>query len=125
MTRHATTAAALAAVLAGFVVLAGLLMPAPAAEAAQAPPAAAVQVQTPVTAEDAFLAALLGPGTGIPANADALLIAADLVCEGITAEVPVMVMADGTAADLSLTDEEARHFVNTAAVTWCQRDDSL
>jgi hypothetical protein len=92
------------------------------ADAAPAAPAPAVQVQTltaPAPAADAFLMALVGPGTEVPANAEELLLAADRVCEGVTAEVPVMVTADTLAAELGLTDEEARHLVNTAAVTHC------
>lgn len=116
MTRTIATAAALLALIGAAVALiAALLMP---------NPASAVSAPAPVPATatgelDGFLAAL-APSTDLsPEQAADLLAAADLVCEGVTAEVPVMVMADTLAADLGLTDEEARHLVNTAATVYC------
>lgn len=122
MSRHATVTALLfTAVAAAFGLLAAVLMPAGPAQAVQERPAAAAaaEAQAPAAAPDPFLVALMGPGTGIPANAEELLAAADRVCGGIAAEVPVMVMADALTVELSLTDEEARHFVNTAATVRC------
>jgi hypothetical protein len=117
VTRRTSALAALALLVLTLVGLALMLRPAPA-EAVQPAPAPAVVHVTPET-PDAFLRTLVGDGTHLPPNAEELSLAADRVCEGITAGVPVMVMADTAAAQLALTDEEARHLVNTAAVTRC------
>jgi hypothetical protein len=115
--RPAVTALAFAAVLALGALLAAVLMPNPTAQAA---PAVEVAEVAPVVAEPAapFLVALLGD-SGTPENAGELLLAADRVCEGLTAGVPVVVMADGIAAEFGVDDEQARHFVNTAGVVHC------
>lgn len=126
MSRHATVTALLfTAVVAAFGILAAVLMPAAPAQAVQERAVTAVQVQGPAAAPDAFLVALVGPGTEVPANAEELLLAADRVCEGFTAEVPLVVMADALTVELSLTDEEARHFVNTAGVIHCAAPSSV
>lgn len=111
--RTARLVAAFALVLAGFALIAVALMPSSPARAVAATEApAAVEV-------DPFLVAL-APGTHFaPEHADALLAAADRVCEGVTAEVPVVDMANALAESLGLTDEEARDFVNTAATVHC------
>ncbi len=75
-------------------------------------------VSRSVTA-DPFVVALM-PGTEVsPARARALLTAADRVCEGLVAEVPVVVMADSIAARFGVDDTQARHFVNLAATSHC------
>jgi hypothetical protein len=89
------------------------------ADAVQAPAVeVAPAVEAPALDEDPFLLALLGDA-GLPENAEELLLAADRVCEGVTAEVPVVVMADTVAAEFSVDDEQAREFVNLAATIRC------
>lgn len=114
------TAAAFALVVAGFAILANLLLPADApAAVAEAP--AVVAVETPAPAVDPLLAAL-APSTDLaPEQAARLLDAADRVCEGLTAGVPVAIMSTDLMHDLSLTGEEARDLVNTAALIHCAR----
>jgi hypothetical protein len=113
---HARTLAAFALVVAAFATLATILTSGTPATALQAAPA----VETPTVQVDPFLVSLVGAGVDLPADhAAELLLAADRVCEGITAEVPVVDMADALVRDLGLTDEEARHFVNTAAMVHC------
>lgn len=132
MRRHLTTAALAALVISGFALLVALLMPATAGAVVQTQaPSAAPQVAAPAlppaagasaTEEpSAFLTALVGPATDLTAaQAGDLLAAADRVCEGAAAGVPVMDMADALAGELALTDEEARHLVNTAATVHCR-----
>lgn len=89
-----------------------LTPPANAATFVAAEPAARSTVDPLLTA--------LAPGSDLaPDTAAALLAAADRVCEGVTAEVPVVDMANALTVELSLTDEEARTFVNTAATVHC------
>ncbi len=125
MSRTARTAAALLILAAALAGLVALLMPSPAAHAAQEPAPATWQADTAAEPADAFLAAL-APATDLsPAQAAALTEAADRVCEGLTAQVDLLTMQNAlTAAPLPglngpLTDEEARHLVNTAAVVHC------
>lgn len=132
MTRAATTSVLTALLLAAFAGLAVLLLPAsagavtatdhgqpPVVAATALPPGAVAPAQA--DAPDAFLAALLGPATDLaPGQAETLTAAADRVCEGFTAGVPVVVMADRLSAELGLTDEEARHLVNTAGTVHCR-----
>lgn len=71
--------------------------------------------------EQQRMAALVGEGVGYTAQqAEALTTAADLVCEGITAEVPMVDMSTFLVADYGLTDDEARTFVANAATTHCR-----
>jgi hypothetical protein len=121
VSRAARTAAAFALLLAAFGVLAALLMPAPAAHALQEGPAPAAEPQTPDAPADAFLTALVGPGTDLtPQQAADLTAAADRVCEGFyVADVPVAVMTDGLMRELTLTGEEARHLIDTATAVRC------
>jgi hypothetical protein len=117
--RHAVTALVLLAVAALLGLMAALLMPAPPAQAVQAPPTPATQPVTPADTGDAFLAAL-APATDLPADtAAALTEAADRVCEGFTAGVPVAVMTTTLMGELSLTGEEARTLVGVATSTRC------
>jgi len=113
---HARTLAAFALVVAAFAVLASILTSGTPAVALQAAPPA-VEALAPVEV-DPFLRDLLGDA-GIPANADELLLAADRVCEGVTAGVSVAEMSTVTMRDLGITGEEARHLVNLAATTRC------
>lgn len=113
--RTLSTVVLAALTLAGFALLVALLVP---ADAGAVQPAPVALVQAPALDEDPFLGALLGDA-GLPANAEDLSLAADRVCEGVTAEVPVVVMADAIAAEFSVDDEQAREFVNLAATVRC------
>jgi hypothetical protein len=123
--RSARTAAVLAAtalVLAVGALLAIVLTPNPGANAAQPGPAAEAPAEwvEPAPVEvDPFLAALVGEGTEVPANSAELLLAADRVCEGLTAGVDLLTMQDGIAVEFGVGDEEARLFVNLAAGIHC------
>lgn len=77
------------------------------------PAAATVEAPAPL------LVALAPASDFTPEHAAVLVEAADRVCEGATAGVPVVEMADRLVVELSLTDEEARTFVNTAATVHC------
>jgi len=114
----------LAAVIAllGAAVIAGL-----AASATFAPADASPRPDGPryahVTAhldaqDDPFLAAL-APGSDMSdARAKTLLIAADQVCEGLTADVPIATMTTELVY-LGMTGEEARAFVDLADRVHC------
>jgi hypothetical protein len=118
MRRHLTTALLFAAVTLGFAALAATLLPTAAERPAVVELAPALR--STAAEPSPFLVALLGDGTHLDAaQVEELTAAADRVCEGVTADVPVMVMADTLAGELSLTDEEARHLVNTAATVHC------
>jgi len=91
------------------------------ADAVQPAPAVvepAPVVEAPALADDPFLGALLGDA-GLPENAEELSLAADRVCEGFTAEVPLVVMADTIAVEFGVDDEQAREFVNLAGTIRC------
>ena len=71
-------------------------------------------------ADAALLAAIVGPGVDLStAQADALLLWADLTCESFTAEVPVAVQTRTLMDALGITGPEAREFVNRVAVVHC------
>jgi hypothetical protein len=121
MRRTVTTAALLAVVAAGIGLLAALLMPAPAS-ALQTPADPAPRVSAPADAPqaaDGFLTALLGDTEVDPAVAAELSLAADRVCEGVTAGVDRATMATTLSAELSLTPAEAHWLVSTAETTRC------
>jgi hypothetical protein len=127
MRRHATTAVLAAAVLTAFAALAAILLPASAGAVQPAQRPATVELapamHSTATTGSPFLTALVGPGTDLTeGQAAELIAAADRVCEGFTAGVPVAVMSTTLMTELSLTGEEARHLVNTAAVLHCATD---
>jgi hypothetical protein len=115
-TRSALTLTALALFLAAGAVAAVLALPNTDAAAVQVP---APVVKAPAEQLDPFLVALIGEGVDFPANADELSLAADRVCEGLTAEVPLVYLADGIADEFGVDDTEARRFVNLAGVIRC------
>jgi Protein of unknown function (DUF732) len=116
------TTLAVALLIAAVALLADLLLPADPAARADTPAPAAQERTATLSGPDAAFLSVLAPGTELePGQAAALVEAADRVCEGVTAAVPVVVMADTVAADLGLSDTEARHLVNTAATTRCAR----
>lgn len=121
MRRHATTAILFAAVVGALAALAALLLPASAAAtvpAQQVSVVPAVHATTPQP--DAFLVALLGDATDLaPGQAEELLLAADRVCEGITAEVPEGFMIRTVSEEQGVTLEEAHQFVETAMTVHC------
>ena len=111
-------------------VLAGALAQLPSGSVAQAdaPPAAVEPAPAPadvlapsVSGVDAeFVAALVGPATDLaPERSLELVYAAHRVCEGFTAEVPVMVLADSLVAAYGFTDDEARAFLTLADEFYC------
>jgi hypothetical protein len=60
------------------------------------------------------------PGTDLTLDqAREVVLAADRVCDGMTAGVPLMDMADTLTVDLGLTDTEAHAFVRSAAQVNC------
>lgn len=92
-----------------------------------AAPASPVQVQ-PQSWVDTFRTEQAAPGgfdslRGTEAlsvgQLGAIEVAADQICEGLTAEVPVMVMADQLVRDQGMTDQQARAFVNEVATERC------
>lgn len=117
--RRANTALMLgiiAVVALAAALLALLAQPEPTTATSVAPVVHAVE-QQPL---DPFLVELVGPGTDLaPAQAAALLAAADTVCEGFTAGVPVAIMSTTLMNDLNITGTEARDLVNLAATTHC------
>ncbi len=115
--RAALSLVALAIALALGAVL-GVAASPSTADAVQAP-ASAVVVESALD-DDPFLVALLGEATGLPANADELSLAADRVCEGFAAGVPLVSMTDRIAVEFGVDDEESRRFVNLAGVTRCR-----
>jgi hypothetical protein len=124
---YARTLAAFALVVAAFAALASILTSGVPAHAVQAPAPVVVQapavqaapvVEEPALDEDPFLGALLGDA-GLPANALDLSYAADRVCEGMTAGVPLLDMADAVAGEFSVDDEQAHEFVRLAATIRC------
>lgn len=130
MTRTARTLLLLATfglLLTGVCAGALSVMPATPPAAAQAdepfsavelPLAPAAPALSAVDAE--FIAALVGPATDVvPEQALELVYAAHRVCEAITAEVPVIVMADTLVVDHGLTDTEARDFIALAGQLYC------
>lgn len=120
--RHANALALL--VFALLAVLAGVLVTATGDHVANAQPVATQQATiapsaTP-SADEQFLVDLMGPGVGYTAQqAQTFTLAADRVCEALTAQVPLMDVADHLVAELDLTDTEARDFATTAARTHC------
>jgi len=117
-----------AALLLGTLALLGLtqLLPADTAPTAAAPAVAVVEqmhaVETPsgLGTDFGLVTVALGEGTDFTqAQVDEILLAADRVCEGITAGVPVVVMADTLVQTQGIGDEAARDFVNLAATTRC------
>jgi hypothetical protein len=125
----ARLALAATAVVAAFAALALLLIPAPGSNAPHAPltpaaPAAHVThaggtaVSSTIT-DRTFLTAL-APDTDLdPATADRLTQTASLVCEGMTANVPLTVIESTLAARQSFTPAEAHRFVEVAATVRC------
>lgn len=113
-------------------VLAGAFAQLPAAlpvAAADAPPAAIAEpapapadvLASSVTGVDAeFVAAVVGPDTDLaPGQALELVYAGHRVCEGFTAGVPMVDLADALVAELAVTDEDARAFITLADEYYC------
>jgi hypothetical protein len=118
---------ALTTIALGFAAIAALLMPNPGtrtstpaavSEAAHEAHAGGTAVST--TLDDTRLAAALAPATEIPADRAAeLSLAADRICEGLTAEVPVTTIEQTLVAQESLTADEAHRLVEVAATVRC------
>ena len=111
-------------------VLAGAFAQIPSGSVAQAdaPPAIAeptpapVEVLAPsVSGVDAeFIVALVGPATDLaPEHSLELVYAGHRVCEGFTAGVPMVDLADSLVAAHGFTDEEARAFITLADEFYC------
>ncbi len=124
MRRHATTLVLFAAVVGALAALAALLLP--AAAGATVPThrpqevrlAPAVHATTPQP--DAFLVALVGPGTDLaPGQAEELTLAADRVCEGVTAGVPEGFMIRTVSEEQGVSLEDAHRFVEAAMTIHC------
>lgn len=123
-TARATAALLLIAAAVGAIAL--LLMPSPAAHADTHPrPAEAVSRSLAATATprgtgvgaDLDVLAAAAPGSELsPAQADEALLAADRVCEGITAGVPEGFMIRTVADESGLPLPQAHLFVEAAAV---------
>lgn len=128
--RTARTLLALALVLAGFALLAALLAPGTARSAAP-------QVQQPQNVVAAVPTQQTAPATGIgtgvsadlalfqiasadgeiltPAQSTEVLYAADRICEGFTAKVPVADMLVELQVSQGLDPEQAQAFMDAAA----------
>jgi hypothetical protein len=106
---------------AGIALLVTIATPEPA-QVAQAPAPAVVEPIAPAPVApvtDPLLVALM-PGSEVtPAHAEQLNLVADRVCEGWVAEVPLVYVRDGVAAELSISDEDARAFVDLVIETRC------
>lgn len=77
-------------------------------------------VQQPASATyDSPFDSLDGTEAFTPAQLTELNYAADRVCEGLTANVPLMVLADTVSAEQGLTDEQAHDFVAEVALERC------
>jgi uncharacterized protein involved in copper resistance len=101
-------------------IIGGLLLALSAPQAAQPVEFDRITLDAPATpapAVDPVIEQLM-PGTEVtPERAQQLAEAADRVCEGVAAQVPVVDMAATLSADLGLDDTEARTFVAVAADT--------
>jgi hypothetical protein len=105
--------------------------PAPAADAVQAAPVAAEPAAPSTTApalpslpgydaSDPFLVALLGDSADLTdERAVELLLAADRVCEAMTAGVPLVEVEPVLAEELDLSGVEAHEFARVAGWTRC------
>lgn len=125
-TRTALTAAALfltLLALAGIGVLQSLAQPQPQDVAVVAVAAAEPEMAHRIDAIPDFSlseVAAFAPSVDLTADQAAqMLQVADLICEGMTAGVPLMNMADSLVWNQGLTDEEAHDFVRTVAQTHC------
>jgi len=103
-----------------FGLMALLLMPNPGTQA-QVVDTPAVEFQR-IDAIPVYqsVAVELVPGADLTPEQVALVEqTADLICEGFTAGVPVVNMADSLVWNFGLTDTEARDFVNQVGNTHC------
>lgn len=94
----------------------------PAAAADQLPaPAVAIAIPAPVLdgVDAAFVAQLLPASEVTDARALELASAGHRVCEGFTAAVPMVDLADSLATGLGFTDREARAFITLAGEFYC------
>jgi hypothetical protein len=117
---------AASAVVAASAALALLLIPAPGSNAPHAPLTPAAHVThaggtavSSTIADRTFLTALAPDADLDPATADRLTQTASLVCEGMTANVPLTVIESTLAARQSFTPAEAHRFVEVAATVRC------
>jgi hypothetical protein len=108
------------------VVAALLLIPAPGSNAPRPviTPAAHVThaggtAVSSTIADRTFLTALAPDADLDPATADRLAQTASLVCEGMTANVPLTVIESTLVARQSFTPAEAHRFVEVAATVRC------
>jgi len=94
--------------------------PAPTAVQPAEPAAPALPALPGYDAADPFLVELLGAGSDVtPERAVELLLAADRVCEAMTAGVPLIEVEPVLAEELSLSDEEAHEFARLAGWVRC------
>jgi hypothetical protein len=118
-----TTRRRLAAVWTGLCLTAGLGIAVLAPSTGEPTPAVAQESVESLVAHDNLLLARAGqfvPATELTLDqAREVIAAADRVCEGMTAGVPLMDMADALTVDLGLTDTEAHDFVKAAAQLNC------
>jgi hypothetical protein len=117
---------AASAVVAAFAALALLLIPAPGSNAPRPAITPAAHVAhaggtavSSTIADRTFLTALAPDADLDPATADRLAQTASLVCEGMTANVPLTVIESTLAARQAFTPAEAHRFVEVAATVRC------
>lgn len=117
-----TTLAAAAVLIAAVVALAYLLLPADTPARADTPAPIAQGGTATLSGPDAAVLAAAAPGGEAlsPAQAEAALLTADRVCDGLTAAVPEGVMIRGVADEGGLTLDLAHAFVE-AAIARCTR----
>lgn len=96
-------------VILAFAALASVLMP-DVAHAATGP----------TLTERVHVAVTVGKGTDVTSEqADAILEAGYLACEGIAADVPMVDLTASVSAGYGFTDEEARRLVTVAGLVLC------
>lgn len=97
------------AVAAGFAALAAVLFPSSSSPAPR-PEVAPVAV-TAAPAVDPLVAVAMPAADPTPEQAETITLAGDLVCEGLTAGVPMVDLTAGLSARYGMGEEEARAFV--------------
>lgn len=116
------TFAALILALAGFAAIAVLMVPSPGASQAVAAAPAEItfhRIDAIPTIQLNEVAALVPDADLSTDQLEQVSLVADQICEGITAGVPLMNMADSLVWNQGLTDTEAHDFVREVAQTHC------
>lgn len=119
MTTSARTLAAFVLVVAALIGLGALLTSDYSSPVEPVSVSQAAVVSPAVTVLDPVLSAAFGDADFTEAQTQEVWLAADRICEGYTAGVPLMVMADQLVAEQGITDEQAHDFVRLVVQTRC------